>query len=126
MTDIAELLGAYVDGELDAENARAVERVIACDPHARAKVGMLRETNALLNSACDERYYARTARQPRASGLGRRTLWARRYGWVIVALLVIAINRFRREPVPREAGHSLLKETPLRRNLRHLRNALTS
>jgi surface antigen len=45
------LLVAYVDGELDAEAARAVEALLAVDPDARQCVRELRESAALLLGA---------------------------------------------------------------------------
>jgi anti-sigma factor RsiW len=92
--DTDELLGAYVDGELDAENAHAVERLIAGDAWAREKVARLRETNTLLRAACDERIYAAAATPGRPSAAGRRLMRARRYGWAVAASLLIGMVGF--------------------------------
>jgi anti-sigma factor RsiW len=91
MGDTDELLGAYVDGELDAENTRAVERLIASDPKAREKVAILRETNALLRAACDERAYA--SGSPKSEpALVRHPLIQRRSRWAIAASLLILLG----------------------------------
>ena len=43
-------LVAYVDDELDAEQARAVETALAGDPEARSRVQVFRETAALVRA----------------------------------------------------------------------------
>jgi anti-sigma factor RsiW len=91
--DTDELLGAYVDGELDAENARAVERLIAGDARASEKVARLRETNMLIRAACDERLYAATA-TPRIPPSVRRRLLRGRYGWTVAASLLVGMVGF--------------------------------
>lgn len=48
------LLFAYVDGELDEEQRRLVEDLLARDPDARQRVAQIRELNALLKAAYDE------------------------------------------------------------------------
>jgi anti-sigma factor RsiW len=48
------LLFAYVDGELDEEQRRAVEELIAHDPVARQRVEEIRELNRLLKAAYAE------------------------------------------------------------------------
>ena len=45
------LLFAYVDGELDEDQRRRVEELLARDPDARQRVAQLRELNALLKAA---------------------------------------------------------------------------
>ncbi len=47
-------LVAYVDDELDAEQARAVETALAGDPEARSRVVVFRETAALVRAAFDD------------------------------------------------------------------------
>ena len=47
-------LVAYVDGELDAEQARAVKAALTENPEARSRVEVFRETAALLQAAFDE------------------------------------------------------------------------
>ncbi len=44
-------LAAYVDGELDAAEARDIERQLAADPAARDTVRVFRQTDALLREA---------------------------------------------------------------------------
>jgi hypothetical protein len=45
------LLFAYVDGELDEDQRRLVEELLARDPDARQRVAQFRELNALLKAA---------------------------------------------------------------------------
>ena len=45
------MLFAYVDGELDEDQRRRVEELLARDPDARQRVAQLRELNALLKAA---------------------------------------------------------------------------
>lgn len=47
-------LVAYVDGELDAEQARAVKATLTGDPEARSRVEIFHETAALLRAAFEE------------------------------------------------------------------------
>jgi len=47
-------LVAYVDGELDLDQTRAVEQALVHDPEAQLKVRRMRETGALLRAACSE------------------------------------------------------------------------
>ncbi len=44
-------LVAYVDGEIAAEDARAVEAALAVDPELRSRVQLFRETSQLLRMA---------------------------------------------------------------------------
>ncbi len=53
-----ELIGAYLDGELDEATAREVEQLIANDADARTTAEAFRETSALLRAACGEQVYA--------------------------------------------------------------------
>ena len=48
------LLFAYVDGELDEEQRRAVEELLAHDSVARQRVEEIRELNKLLKAAYAE------------------------------------------------------------------------
>ena len=48
------VLFAYVDGELDEEQRRLVEALLARDPDVRQRVAQIRELNALLKAAYDE------------------------------------------------------------------------
>lgn len=48
------LLFSYVDGELDEDQRRLVEDLLARDPDARQRVAEMREINALLKAAYDE------------------------------------------------------------------------
>jgi anti-sigma factor RsiW len=48
------LLFAYVNGELDEEQRRLVEDLLARDPDARQRVAQIRDLNALLKAAYDE------------------------------------------------------------------------
>ena len=48
------LLFAYVDGELSAEQQRAIEELLTRDPAARRRVEEIRELNRLLKAAYDE------------------------------------------------------------------------
>ncbi len=58
MSDKDAMLMAYVDGELDAEAAREVERLMEADPEARRAVEVFRDTAGLLRAACAEHVYA--------------------------------------------------------------------
>jgi anti-sigma factor RsiW len=55
--DLDIRLSAYVDGELDATQTAAVERLLATDSRARARVAEFRETTGLLRAACAEDFY---------------------------------------------------------------------
>jgi anti-sigma factor RsiW len=55
--DLDVRLSAYVDGELDAAQAASVERLLASDARARARVAEFRETTGLLRAACAEDFY---------------------------------------------------------------------
>jgi anti-sigma factor RsiW len=48
------LLFAYVDGELDEDQRRLVEELLAPDPDARRRVESMRELNRLLKAAYQE------------------------------------------------------------------------
>jgi anti-sigma factor RsiW len=48
------LLFAYVDGELNEEQRRLVEDLLARDPDVRQRVAQIRELDALLKAAYDE------------------------------------------------------------------------
>jgi anti-sigma factor RsiW len=48
------LLFAYVDGELDEDQRRLVEELLAHDPDARRRVESMRELNRLLKAAYQE------------------------------------------------------------------------
>jgi anti-sigma factor RsiW len=87
MSETDALLVAYVDGELDAEAIREVERLIAEDPRARQAVEIYRETAGLLRAACSEHAYAADSERlmPAAPCVLRRA--PRRYGWVVGAAL---------------------------------------
>jgi anti-sigma factor RsiW len=56
MSDLFDdaVLGAYVDGELSAEQSAAVERLIATNPEARQTVDSIREITLLLRAAAFE------------------------------------------------------------------------
>ncbi|GEO37841.1 anti-sigma factor RsiW [Skermanella aerolata] len=56
MSDLFDdaVLGAYVDGELSAEQAAAVERLIATNPEARQMVDSIREITLLVRAAAFE------------------------------------------------------------------------
>ena len=78
MTDIESLLMAYVDGELDAEAAAEVERLIANDAAARRSVDIYRQTTALLRAACAESTYASASPPMKSAVTARRvSLWRR-------------------------------------------------
>lgn len=47
MTDLSEKLSAYLDGELDASSAQAVEARLAADPAAREELDALMQADAL-------------------------------------------------------------------------------
>jgi len=83
MTDTDSLLMAYVDGELDAAAAAAVERLLASDPAARRTVDIYRSTTALLRAACAEGVYADAAPAPAAAP--RRRLLPRRAALAVAA-----------------------------------------
>lgn len=88
-------LVAYVDGELDPDRARAVERALAHDPEARLTVRRLRETGALLRAACSEtRFQAEvpdTVRQPAQGALARVPPRARMQVLAVALALVLVV-----------------------------------
>jgi len=94
-TTLDELIGAYVDGELDEAGARQVEELIANDPAARATLDMFRETSALLRAACGEQAYAAEtplrlgvrARRPDLPDIKRR----RRFAYGVAAAIMVAV-----------------------------------
>ena len=59
------LLVAYADGELDATEARELERLLADDAAARQQVDIFRTTRALLRAACDDTVYANVPKRLR-------------------------------------------------------------
>jgi anti-sigma factor RsiW len=50
---------AYVDGQLDAAEAREVELLLTVDEEARALVRIYEETARVLREACADGFYAR-------------------------------------------------------------------
>ena len=95
MSGTDPLLVAYVDGELDAQAAREVERLIATDPQAREAVEMYRATAGLLRAACGEHVYAVAEPQrllPRPPGLLRRAV--RRHGRVAAMAMAATVVGF--------------------------------
>ena len=94
MSDTDALLVAYVDGELDAEAIREVERLIAADPRAQRAIELYRETAGLLRAACGERAYSADAERllPAPPCAPART--PRRYGWVAAAALAACVAGF--------------------------------
>lgn len=94
MSETETLLVAYVDGELDPEASREVERLIAEDTHARQGVERYRETAALLRAACGERAYAKDAERliPAAQCMLRQA--PRRYGWAVAAGVAACVVGF--------------------------------
>jgi anti-sigma factor RsiW len=94
MKDMETALLAYVDGELDPEQAREIERLIESDPRAQEKVRTYRETAALLRAACAEPFYRdvpprlkEALRKPRSPVPGRAIM-------AIAASLLLAMVGF--------------------------------
>ena len=91
MMDRDARLAAYVDGELDPEEARAVERQLATDPQARELVRVHQRTTALLRAACAPSFYSQGTQQ---FGRARERAVPRRV-WLqpmaIAAALLIAV-----------------------------------
>ncbi len=94
MSDTDALLVAYVDGELDAEASREIEKLIAADPRAQRAVELYRETAGLLRAACGEHAYAADVERllPAAPCVLRRA--PRRYGWAVGAALAACVAGF--------------------------------
>jgi anti-sigma factor RsiW len=93
MNERDELIGAYIDGELDSEAAREVERLIKSDPEARQTAENFREVSALLRAACGEQVYAGGAAQPMimsGAGIERRRLLRRRLIYATGASVAVA------------------------------------
>jgi anti-sigma factor RsiW len=92
-SDRKSLLAAYADGELEPEQARKVEMLIAADPQALSMVETFRNMSALLRAACGEQFYQpEIALLPAASRpMDRPRL---RYGLAFAASLAIAIVGF--------------------------------
>jgi anti-sigma factor RsiW len=57
MTEDFRLI-AYVDGQLEAAEAREVERLLMVDERARALVRIYEETARVLREACADGFYA--------------------------------------------------------------------
>jgi surface antigen len=104
-----ETLSAYVDGELSAEAAGAVERAMAADPAVAASVDALRRDAALVRTAYNEALLAPVperllhaidaafAARPGGSGGGGEVGGARQAPWrmavaAAVAALVIGLS----------------------------------
>jgi anti-sigma factor RsiW len=79
-------LSAYVDGELDAEQAREVERQLASDPQARETVRIHRETTELLRAACAPSFY------PERGQRFRDLLQRRRPHWPSIPTMALAAS----------------------------------
>ncbi len=93
MSDPDDMLSAYADGELDAEQVRAVEARLAADPVAAREVESHRHITALLRAACNESAYAAGAGAllPRVSA--RRTA-RRRIAWALAASIALTLAGF--------------------------------
>jgi anti-sigma factor RsiW len=83
------LLVAFVDGELDDATARQVEDMIACDPVARRKVEVFRQTASLLRSACGQAFYSGNAMPPALRRARRTTPRGRLHGWALAASILL-------------------------------------
>ena len=94
MSDTDALLVAYVDGELDAEASREIEKLIAADPRAQRAIELYRETSGLLRAACGEHAYAADVERllPAAPCVLRRA--PRRYGWAIGVAMAACVVGF--------------------------------
>ena len=87
-------LVAYVDGELSAEAAASVERLIAADPRARAEVEMFRSTAMLLRAACGEQHYARPPTRAAAAAPMSAARLRRRQTAALAAGVLLALGGF--------------------------------
>jgi anti-sigma factor RsiW len=94
MSDNDALLVAYVDGELEPDSVRDIERLLAEDPRARQAVDIYRETSGLLRAACGEHVYAADPERfvPAPPCVLQRA--PRRYGWAVGAALAASIAGF--------------------------------
>lgn len=90
MSDTEALLVAYVDGELDAEATREVEKLITADPQAQRTVEIYRETTGLLRAACGEHAYAADAERLLPTTPYALSRAPRRYGWALAAMAACA------------------------------------
>jgi anti-sigma factor RsiW len=84
-------LSAYVDGELDAEQAREVERQLASDPQSRETVRIHRETTELLRAACAPSFYPERGRRLRDLLQRRRPHWPSIPAMALAASLLAGI-----------------------------------
>src|SRR5271165_5742736 len=91
MTEHDELLGAYVDGELDAAAAREAERLIGADARAGRIVDRYRETTALLRAACGEQFYASGPAPAGFATARRRRPTRRQIGLAVAASAAAAV-----------------------------------
>jgi len=94
MSDNDALLVAYVDGELDPDSVREVEKLLAEDPRAQQAVEIYRETSGLLRAACGDHVYAGHAERllPAPACVLRRA--PRRYGWAIGVAMAACVAGF--------------------------------
>ena len=67
MTEREALLCAYVDGELDPDAVREVERLIGGDARLARMIDQYRQMGGLLRAACGEQFYASAPLSLRAS-----------------------------------------------------------
>ncbi len=68
-----EMLGAYADGELDARDTAAVERLVAADPSVRQRLGAIEELTRLVRAASQSRI---------ESAVPKSEAPVRRFGWL--------------------------------------------
>lgn len=136
-----EDLVAYLDGELDAEAARALEARLNLDAEARAEAEALRRTWEVLDylprPEPTAAFSSRTIQ--RVSSLRQQTLpvqadsrpwprWAFAAGWAAALLLAgtlgfAAVSWFsERKPIPVQAAHPIDVDQVLVRDLRLIEN----
>jgi anti-sigma factor RsiW len=94
MKDMEAALVAYVDGELDPEQAREIERLIENDPRAQEKVRIYRETAALLRAACAEPFYRDVPQRLKEALREPQSRTPRRTTMAIAASLLLAMVGF--------------------------------
>ena len=91
MNDLEARLVAYADGELDAETAREVEKLLETDPAAARMVEIHRETAVLLRGACAEAFYAEG---PELRERRRFKFAWRPYAWAMAASVLACVVGF--------------------------------
>lgn len=94
MTQRETLLLAYADGELEADEAQRVERLLDADLAAREQLEVYRNSAALLRAACAEAFYRGVPERSAVSLAEAKVCAARRTILAAAAALLLGIVGF--------------------------------